>query len=97
MTIYSDLSTGLLTGRNQYMERITDPGQHQKDKMEDYRRNTTIAGFNCRRANAMIMDSVYVVHFIPTKSGSEPHHWASGHDPCLALPHEAYHLVCHQG
>ncbi len=52
----------------------------------------TIAGFNCRRANAMIMDSVYVVAFytdeIITRGGPESFTGLPGMILGLALPHQ---------
>jgi GLPGLI family protein len=52
----------------------------------------TIAGFQCRRANAMIMDSVYVVAFytdeIITSGGPESFSGLPGMILGLALPHQ---------
>lgn len=51
-----------------------------------------IAGFNCRRANALIMDSIYVVAFytdqIPISGGPESFTGLPGMILGLALPHE---------
>ncbi|WP_431216612.1 GLPGLI family protein [Puia sp. P3] len=52
----------------------------------------TIAGFNCRRANAIIMDSIYVVAFytdeILTSSGPESFTGLPGMILGISLPHE---------
>lgn len=51
-----------------------------------------IAGFSCRRANALIMDSIYVVAFytdqIPVSGGPESFTGLPGMILGLALPHE---------
>ena len=52
----------------------------------------TIAGFQCRRANAIVMDSIYVVAFytdmIPTSGGPESFTGLPGMILGLALPHK---------
>ncbi|MBS1601909.1 MAG: GLPGLI family protein, partial [Bacteroidetes bacterium] len=52
----------------------------------------TIAGFNCRRANAIVMDSIYVVAFytdeILTSSGPESFTGLPGMILGISLPHE---------
>jgi len=51
-----------------------------------------IAGFECRRANALIMDSIYVVAFytdeISTTGGPESFSGLPGMILGLAIPHE---------
>ena len=51
-----------------------------------------IAGYQCRRANALIMDSIYVVAFytdqIPVSGGPESFGGLPGMILGLALPHE---------
>jgi len=51
-----------------------------------------IAGYNCRRANALVMDSIYVVAFytdqIPVSGGPESFTGLPGMILGLALPHE---------
>ena len=51
-----------------------------------------IAGYNCRRANALIMDSIYVVAFytdqIPVSGGPESFSGLPGMILGVALPHE---------
>lgn len=52
----------------------------------------TIAGFSCRRANAIIMDSIYAVAYftdkIPVSGGPETMHGLPGMILGLALPYE---------
>jgi GLPGLI family protein len=52
----------------------------------------TIAGFSCRRANALIMDSIYVVAFytdeILTTGGPESFSGLPGMILGIALPHQ---------
>ncbi len=52
----------------------------------------TIAGYNCRRANALVMDSIYVVAFytdeIPVSGGPESFTGLPGMILGVALPHE---------
>jgi GLPGLI family protein len=93
VTIYSDLSTGLLTSRKSIFGKnylIQDSIRKIRWKITDETR--TIAGFNCRRANAMIMDSVYVVAFytdeILAPGGPESFTGLPGMILGLALPHE---------
>ncbi len=51
-----------------------------------------IAGYTCRRANALVMDSIYVVAFytevIPVSSGPEIFSGLPGMILGVALPHE---------
>jgi GLPGLI family protein len=93
VTIYADLSTGLLTSRKSIYGKnylIQDSIRKIKWKITDETRS--IAGFNCRRANAMIMDSVYVVAFytdeILAPGGPESFTGLPGMILGLALPHE---------
>lgn len=59
-------------------------------KITDETRN--IAGFNCRRANGLIMDSVYIVGFytdeIPVSGGPESFMGLPGMILGIAIPHE---------
>jgi GLPGLI family protein len=93
VTVYSDLSTGLLTSRKSIYGKnylIQDSIRKIKWKITDETR--AIAGFNCRRANAMIMDSIYVVAFytdeILAPGGPESFTGLPGMILGLALPHE---------
>jgi GLPGLI family protein len=59
-------------------------------KITDERRD--ILGFHCRRANGLLLDSIYVVAFftdeIQTSSGPESFHGLPGMILGVALPHE---------
>ncbi|MEJ5104533.1 GLPGLI family protein [Chryseobacterium sp. MYb328] len=69
---------------------IQDSIQSVKWKITDEFRE--IAGFNCRRANGLIMDSIYVVAFytdqIPVSGGPESFNGLPGMILGVALPHE---------
>ncbi|MBS1566928.1 MAG: GLPGLI family protein, partial [Bacteroidetes bacterium] len=69
---------------------LQDSTRRIRWKITDETRN--IAGFECRRANALILDSVYVVAFytdeIPTSGGPESFSGLPGMILGLALPHE---------
>ncbi len=68
---------------------IQDSLRHIKWKLTD--ENRVIAGFNCRRANAIIMDSIYVVAFytdeITTPGGPESFSGLPGMILGVSLPH----------
>ena len=70
--------------------KVTDTIQKIKWKITDETRE--IAGYNCRRANAIILDSVYVVAFyspdIPLSGGPESFSGLPGMILGVALPHE---------
>jgi GLPGLI family protein len=69
---------------------VKDSTRPVRWKITDETRN--IAGFECRRANALIMDSVYVVAYytdaIITPGGPESLHGLPGMILGLAIPHE---------
>lgn len=69
---------------------VTDALQKIKWRITNESRD--IAGFNCRRANALIMDSIYVVAFytdeIVTKAGPESFSGLPGMIMGLAIPYE---------
>lgn len=69
---------------------IQDSTRNIQWKITDEKR--TIAGFECRRANALIMDSIYIVAFytdaIPTTSGPESFTGLPGMILGVAIPHE---------
>lgn len=92
-TIYSNLrSKKLISQKSVYgtMFLVEDSTRKIKWKITDETR--TIAGFLCRRANAMVMDSVYVVAFytdeILTSGGPESFSGLPGMILGLALPHQ---------
>ena len=92
-TIFTDLETHQSTSRKNVFEEgflIQDTARTIKWKITDEMR--TIAGFECRRANALIMDSVYVVAFytesILPGGGPESFTGLPGMILGLAIPHE---------
>jgi GLPGLI family protein len=91
--IYADLEQEKSVGQKTVFEQVflvEDTLRRIKWKMTDETR--VIAGFNCRRANAIIMDSVYVVAFytdeILTTGGPESFSGLPGMILGVALPHE---------
>ena len=93
--IYVDLLTRIaLAEKNVYNETIflKDSVRKIKWKLTDETRE--IAGYECRRANAIIMDSIYVVAFytdaIKTKGGPEQFNGLPGMILGVVLPH--YHI-----
>jgi GLPGLI family protein len=92
-TIYSDVSSGLsVTAKKVYDETflIKDTTRHINWKITDETRE--IAGYACRRANAVILDSIYVVAFytveIPVSGGPESFSGLPGMILGVALPHD---------
>lgn len=93
--VYMDLlSNHYYAEKNAYYEKrlIDDTLTKIRWKLTDEIRE--IAGYECRRANALIDDSIYVVAFytdaIKTKSGPELFHGLPGMILGVALPH--YHV-----
>lgn len=91
--IYSDLDREKSVSQKRVFEQvflIEDTARRIKWKITDETR--VIAGFNCRRANAIIMDSIYVVAFytdeILTTGGPESFSGLPGMILGIALPHE---------
>jgi GLPGLI family protein len=92
-TIFTDLETHQSTSRKNVFEEgflISDTVRNIKWKITDEMR--TIAGFECRRANALIMDSIYIVAFytesILATGGPESFTGLPGMILGLAIPHE---------
>ena len=92
-TVYSDLdSAQSVSFKNVYDQSfiVKDSLRQIRWKITDETR--TIAGFQCRRANAIVMDSIYVVAFytdmIPTSTGPESFTGLPGMILGLALPHK---------
>jgi len=92
-TIFTDLSKQQVTcEKNIFDQRflVQDSARKIKWKITDEKR--TIAGFDCRRANALIMDSIYVVAFytdeITSGGGPESFSGLPGMILGIALPHE---------
>lgn len=92
-TIFTDLGSDLQTAQKKVFEEtylVTDTARKIRWKITDETRE--IAGYTCRRANAIILDSIYVVAFyttqIPVSGGPESFSGLPGMILGLALPHE---------
>ncbi|MEP6466123.1 MAG: GLPGLI family protein [Parafilimonas sp.] len=92
-TVFINLTDSLSIAQKNVYEQtflLRDSTRKIKWKITDETRN--IAGFDCRRANAIIMDSIYVVAFytdeITTTGGPESFNGLPGMILGLALPHE---------
>lgn len=92
-TIFCDLEAKKEISRKNVFEQgflVADSLRQIKWKITDETRN--IAGFNCRRANAIIMDSIYVVAFytdeILAEGGPESFTGLPGMILGVSLPHE---------
>jgi GLPGLI family protein len=92
-TIFTDAIAGTFIARKKVFDEaflVKDSTRKIKWKITDETRE--IAGYTCRRANALILDSVYVVAFyaekIPVSSGPESFTGLPGMILQLALPHE---------
>jgi GLPGLI family protein len=91
--IYNDLTSKTATTQKKVLEElflIRDSLRKIKWKITNETRE--IAGFNCRRANGLMMDSLYLVAFytneIPIASGPESFSGLPGMILGLAIPHE---------
>lgn len=91
--VYSDLEIASSISQKRVFEQIylvQDSIRKIKWKITSEMKN--IAGFNCRRANAVIMDSIYVVAFytdeIVTSGGPESFTNLPGMILGIALPHQ---------
>ncbi|WP_143307439.1 GLPGLI family protein [Chitinophaga vietnamensis] len=91
--VYSLLGSGRSLAQKKVFEQtflVDDSLRQIKWKITDETRK--IAGFDCRRANAVIMDSIYVVAFytdaIVTPGGPESFTGLPGMILGVALPHE---------
>lgn len=91
--VLSNLGTGQTTAEKHVFEQtflVQDSTRKVEWKITNETRN--IAGFDCRRANAIILDSIYVVAFytdaITTTGGPESFNGLPGMILGLALPHE---------
>jgi len=92
-SILTNLQTGISKTQKKVYEEtymVTDSTRKINWKITDEFRD--IAGYNCRRANALVMDSVYVVAFytdeIAVSGGPESFGGLPGMILGLALPHE---------
>ncbi|MFC0517962.1 GLPGLI family protein [Mucilaginibacter angelicae] len=92
-TIFTDFNTGISTSQKKVFEEtflVKDTTRHIKWKLTGETRD--IAGYTCRRANGLILDSIYVVAFytdeIPVSGGPESFNGLPGMILGVALPHE---------
>jgi len=92
-TVFNDLAKDLTVSQKNVFEEkflVQDSLRNIQWKVTDEKR--IIAGFECRRANAIIMDSIYVVAFytdaITTTGGPESFTGLPGMILGIALPHE---------
>lgn len=92
-TVYSDFARGTTTTQKEFYERtylIKDTLRKIKWKITD--ETQIVAGYNCRRANGLVLDSVYVVAFyaedIHVPGGPESFTGLPGMILKLSLPHE---------
>jgi GLPGLI family protein len=91
--IYSDLNDGLTIAQRKVLGDaflVSDSTRKIKWKITDETRD--IAGYHCRRANGIMLDSIYVVAFyttqIPVPGGPESFNGLPGMILGVALPHE---------
>jgi GLPGLI family protein len=92
-TIFTDLATGLTTSQKKvYEETFLVKDTVRKITWKITNETREIAGYNCRRANAIMLDSIYVVAFytdqIPVSGGPESFSGLPGMILGVALPHE---------
>jgi GLPGLI family protein len=92
-TTYTDLNTQSYINQKKVFEEtflVKDSTRKVRWKITDETRE--IAGYTCRRANAIVIDSVYVVAFytdrIPVSGGPELFSGLPGMILGVALPHE---------
>jgi GLPGLI family protein len=92
-TIYTDLSAGSMTNQKAFFDEtflVKDSTRKINWKITDETRE--IAGYTCRRANALILDSIYVVAFytneIHVSGGPEQFSGLPGMILQVAVPHE---------
>ncbi len=92
-TIYSDLDDHMTIGEKKVFDGlflVKDTTRKIKWKITDETRD--IAGYTCRRANGIMLDSIYVVAFftgkIPVPGGPESFNGLPGMILGVAIPHE---------
>jgi GLPGLI family protein len=92
-TIFNDLGTKSSTDQKKVFEQmylVKDSSRRFRWKITDETRE--IAGYTCRRANGIYLDSIYVVAFystrIPVAGGPESFNGLPGMILGVALPHE---------
>lgn len=91
--VFTDLDKKAAVSQKAVFEKtflVQDSARRIRWKITDEKR--TIAGFECRRANAIIMDSIYIVAFytddIAIPGGPESFNGLPGMILGLAIPHE---------
>jgi GLPGLI family protein len=92
-TIYTDLSSSLsITNKKVFDETFLVKDTARKINWKITNETREIAGYVCRRANAIVMDSIYVVAFytdeIPLAGGPESFTGLPGMILGVALPHD---------
>jgi GLPGLI family protein len=92
-TIFTDLSnSSFIAQKNVYEETYLVKDSTRKINWKVTEETREIAGYECRRANAIVLDSVYVVafytHNIPVYRGPEKFRGLPGMILGVALPHE---------
>ncbi|AOM77640.1 GLPGLI family protein [Pedobacter steynii] len=92
-TIFTDLSnSSFIAQKKVYEETFLVKDSTRKINWKITEETREIAGYECRRANAIILDSVYVVAFytdkIPVSGGPESFTGLPGMILGVALPHE---------
>ena len=92
-TVLTDLATGTFVDQKKVFEEtflVKDSVRNINWKITDEMRD--IAGYTCRRANAIVLDSIYVVAFytdeIAVSGGPESFTGLPGMILGIALPHE---------
>jgi len=92
-TVFTDLNTSTAITQKKVFEEVflvKDTTRRIKWKITSETRD--IAGYTCRRANGLILDSIYVVAFytdeIPVSGGPESFNGLPGMILGVALPHE---------
>ncbi|HXH98946.1 MAG TPA: GLPGLI family protein [Sphingobacteriaceae bacterium] len=91
--IYTDLTAlNSVTQKNVFEETFLVKDSTRKINWKITNETREIAGYSCRRANAIILDSIYVVAFysdkIPVSGGPESFTGLPGMILGVALPHE---------
>jgi len=92
-TIYTDVTAGNAVNQKKvYEETFLVRDSTRKINWKITSETRDIAGYKCRRANAVILDSIYVVAFytdeIPVSGGPESFNGLPGMILGVALPHE---------
>ena len=92
-TIYTDLANSLITmNKTVFEDKYLLKDSVRKINWKITSETRDIAGYHCRRANALVLDSVYIVAFytdqIPVTGGPESFSGLPGMILGLAIPHE---------